>query len=332
MSITLRKGMQNDDVAGDMHTGDHVDDAAGDIRAMRIMKMSGMARCTTGDVDGCLGETYGSYISSLQHSFKEERQKDLAAVLANATGDLMMVLSTRHEICMVDNFISNADKAAPDSTIVIVALDVESHDFCVGRRSTTKNAELRCLDFSSWISDLHSGPSGILTDGAAFSSCIWVKVVLAKPVLLAYAIQSSPHGLLMMDADIVLHGNLPRYVFGHVANATSLVVGMENNKGDSPNTGSIWADSGSIELVRQWISECRTAKKISSAGQGDQDCLDSLQEKSHDDKWLQMIPSHVLAEMAEKGGRLATHYNHVGDKIDRMRRDRVWKPSLDLCK
>jgi hypothetical protein len=307
-----------------------VDDAAGDMRAMRIIKMGLMARHTTGDVDACHEETAGSYISSLQHSFKEEWQKDLAAVLANATGDPMMVLSTRHEICMVDNFISNADKAAPDSTIVIAALDVESNDFCVGRRSTMKNAELRCLDFSSWIAGLHSGPSGILNDNAGFGSCIWVKVVLAKPVLLAYAIQSSPHGLLMMDADIVLHGNLPRYVFGHVANATSLVVGMENR--DGPNTGSIWADSGSIELVRQWISECRTAKKISSAGQGDQDCLDSLQEKSHDDKWLQMIPSHVLAEMAEKGGRLATHYNHVGDKIDRMRRDRVWKPSLDLCK
>lgn len=283
----------------------------------------------SGTEDPCHGETFLSYISRLQGSFKAKWEKDLAAFFAASRRVPMMLVSTRHEICIVDNFLSHADKAAHNHTIVIAGLDVESNAFCSGRRNMMKGATLNCLDLSSWISGIRSGLSGIKNNNAGFMTCAYLKAVLAKPVLLSHAIQVAPHGILMIDADIVLHGNLPGYVHNHLVLGKTLMAGLEAGTYDLPNGGTIWAGKDSGNLMSKWVTSMMVDEKI--AALGDQEFLQNLMAKMPNHDWLQTIPHKILGEEAEKG-RLATHYNGVSNKILKMKKDGVWFPLQDACK
>merc|ERR1719215_407562 len=75
-------------------------------------------------------DTAMGYIDGLELSWKKKWQTDLDAALLNSKRMPIMVVSTRHELCIVDNFVSHAESLALDLYILHVGLDEEAYANC----------------------------------------------------------------------------------------------------------------------------------------------------------------------------------------------------------
>lgn len=276
--------------------------------------------------------TISGYLAGLDASFKSEWKEELETVIAKARGVPMMSIITGDEACLADNFLQNADKALSNSfgTIVLVGLDNDANAFCSSQRNIVKNIALNCLDVSGWIADVV--PSGKI-DGAIFHSSTFLKVVWAKPLLLRYAIKKAQQGVLMLDIDIILHGDLPNEIRALGAGPETLMFGCDNNwcplGSPDANTGSIWAGRDSTDRLDNWIAAESAVNIHGSSNQGDdQTIFNHLIESKHAGT-LGFIPSRILGECAQ-GGRSATHYNCV-NKMKVMSERHVWRPRSAEC-
>jgi len=267
----------------------------------------------------------GGYLDGLELSWNDKWQTDLDAAVLSALAMPIMVVSTRHEVCMVDSFISHAENASLD-TILHMGLDQESHAHCVDRSIKMTGAKLHCLDFSGWIPGLEGGPSGISNDNAGFNSVIFNKVAFSRVVLLKHAVQTARDGVLMIDADIVLHGDLPGFISQIPRSPGVQIMAASGLAPNHPNLGLIWVDKSSTDLLKRWLSALKVHGEL-NGGELDQDIL-----LKTDGFWksFQYIDLAVVGQCAQ-GGRLATHYNCVDSKITKMKEDGVWKPVANIC-
>lgn len=269
----------------------------------------------------------GGFIDGLELSWQDNPgwQADLDKFVLNATKMPVMVVSTRHEVCMVDSFISHAEKAALDSPILHAGMDQESHAHCADRSIKMTSAKLHCLDLSGWIPDIEGGPSGISNDNAGFNGVIFNKVAFSRVVLLKHAVQTAPHGVLLMDADVVLHGDLPEFVSKIRSPGVQFMAALEYSP-DHPNLGLVWADRSSMDLLNRWLSVLKIQGQL-NGGKLDQDLL----YKTEGFRQSAQLIDHAVVGQCATRGTLATHYNCVASKIASMKADGVWKPVADIC-
>jgi hypothetical protein len=284
-------------------------------------------------------------LDKLRSSFKEEWRKQMGEAFRGAVGIPLVAFTSRHEICVAESFLANVESAVPGTSIVMAGLDAESSAFCSDMKGEMDHLSLNCLDLSGWIDGIESGPGGIRNSNAGYLSDVYKRIVWAKPLLLLEAAQAGPEqGVVLMDVDIVLHGDLLKYIQTHLLTGTLLAVGCEGEscniddarKGQA-NTGTVWASRTSADLLKRWFeTEVSELAADEDTKAGDQKFLAHLRRQDDNaSQWLQFIPFEVAHGCGVKGKfptQLATHYNCVGGKIGSMKKNDDWKPVRDECK
>lgn len=281
----------------------------------------------------------GRFLSqSLVASLSERSVRQLHAAIAAETRPLLL-LGTRQEICMLDNFLVHANNTAnPSVAVVHVSLDHPVYVFC-SRRATQlalqkdPRIKLRCLDFSDWLpldttdmSDDSQVDHASRDSSVGFGSCTFQLITWAKPVVLwraAEALDDSKRALFL-DTDVILHGRLQDWCATNESPGTQLMAGNAGSSGEV-NTGSVFVSKESVNLLRDWIGEARLGDS-----KGDQAGLNrALMKQNYS---VQIIPDAVLGECRRSGGSYGRHYTCSAEgKVVRMKIDGVWQPTLAQC-
>eukprot|EP00927_Polykrikos_kofoidii_P086161 TRINITY_DN9574_c1_g1_i3.p1 TRINITY_DN9574_c1_g1~~TRINITY_DN9574_c1_g1_i3.p1 ORF type:complete len:384 (-),score=38.43 TRINITY_DN9574_c1_g1_i3:337-1404(-) len=281
--------------------------------------------------------------SSLSNEYVLELQDQISRSSLHGRVPMLLV-STRRVVCIVDNFLVHASIAAPGAEILLVSLDVESHEFCSERVPQMKNVTLHCLNVSSWLpTSFHRSDKNTSFVVNAGTDCIGRLALWAKPLLLLHAGEQARNGVFLVDADVVLLGNLPEWCASHVASnallmgadewdylrgtpvktVTSKMIRAVRPKSSILNTGTMFATQRSVPLINSWLEE---------AGKGSHD-----QEGLHRailrlNTSIQFIGRKIVGLGCVKRGSMALHCTYMRNKRESLRRQGLWQPSLARCK
>mmetsp|Transcript_63730 Transcript_63730/g.197322 ORF Transcript_63730/g.197322 Transcript_63730/m.197322 type:complete len:329 (+) Transcript_63730:57-1043(+) len=185
------------------------------------------------------------------------------------------------------------------TTAVSAMLEQTSLDACRAMKSNLGAMTLNCVDVTGWISTKRE--AGVLPFQFWWS----------KPVIFELAVESSQHGVLLMDTDIVVYQDLLGYADAAFQEDQSLLLACSADMyGFWYNSGTIYATQRSLPLLRLWVEEnnCYWGK-----GYGDQSALNSLISRNltqlgADSSSVLMMSPHMIGQACHKGSH-ATHYN-----------------------
>lgn len=259
-------------------------------------------------------------LSSLDQTLKQQ----LRSVVSDSKRELL-VTSTRHTMCMFDNFLEHAKKLG-GVKIVHVSMDEPSQQFCLGRSVEVQGVELSCVDFSAWLPiDIEDfGPHALQVDNVGFGTCLYQLATWVKPAVLSVAAAAATDGLLMIDTDVVLFGQLQDWCAQNKRPDAQLVAGDEY--AGLPNSGTVFVTKGSSPMLKAWVGEARVGDPT-----GDQAGLHRVLQKNSGKFTAQIIPRSVVGECAGRGA-LAAHFNCVKDKILAMTQQGLWSPASAQCR
>jgi len=274
------------------------------------------------DVDRFLRE-------DIRNSLDPSSQALLEAAVSAVDGLPIVLVNSKAERCLADNFLVQAHMHAPNTHIVYVSLDQPTQNLCLSHAKLGQT--ISCVDFSHW---LPLDAKSFSNSDSHFGTCITQLFMWTKPFVLLKAAAVAKKGVLFMDADIVLFNDmLPRWIhqhFKHFDNSTSqIMAGTETTQPSlhMPNTGIIFANRDSSDLLEAWVSAARVGDAL-----GDQQGLFEVIKRQPGFKVIQ-IPPEVVGE-CHQGGTAARHYNCAADpnvKGSMMRKDNLWQPTTASC-
>eukprot|EP00450_Noctiluca_scintillans_P034983 CAMPEP_0194538812 /NCGR_PEP_ID=MMETSP0253-20130528/78495_1 /TAXON_ID=2966 /ORGANISM="Noctiluca scintillans" /LENGTH=260 /DNA_ID=CAMNT_0039384993 /DNA_START=92 /DNA_END=871 /DNA_ORIENTATION=+ len=257
-------------------------------------------------------------------SVGERRIAMINKTFGDQTETYMMLVSSQHVFCMLDNFILHADGPLKGRTVVHFALDGIMQNYCQ-RRAKTVSFHMICLDFSGLVPDVDQNVKSRDMDNAGFGSCVYKMMIWARPVILLHAARVARRGVLSMDDDIVLFrgedGSIMDWVERHRRHDVQLVGGCAGPC-MFPNGGTIFVNRNSTSLIEQWLSQ---APKIDEPT-GDQAGLHALL-RSNKTYWLpkiQIIERAVLGQNGRVDGVYGTHFDALPSKVDVMKERGMW--------
>lgn len=254
-------------------------------------------------------------------------------MMKHMSGPAMMITNTFHLNCFVDNFLSMVAKSKESNTTVVVAsLDKKSQAFCLERKSSCEdNLDLRCLDMVGWIGD--GGDPSKAQHGLQFDSCDYIKVTWAKPALLYHAAQASKYPVMMIDSDIVVHGDLLKWIEENQRSDAKIVTGDDGGVSHQrANTGITYVDQRSHAVLDEWTNQAGLAEIVRSA-RGEQEAVTASINITGHMEYLQTIPREIVGQCGQRwsDSPMATHYNCIGKKIMNMTLRDEWQPRDATC-
>mmetsp|Transcript_71329 Transcript_71329/g.127184 ORF Transcript_71329/g.127184 Transcript_71329/m.127184 type:complete len:403 (+) Transcript_71329:72-1280(+) len=291
-------------------------------------------------------------IASIARSFRPQWVSEMKAASAPGTVPIVALIS-RHLLCVADNFLVHVANASRDSSseaktsatpgrqrqqqlalrpvqpVLLASLDRESQQFCLGREQD--GVELYCVDMSGLVPNVAGGPAGIVNDNAGFNTCLYTTILWAKPVAILHALHAFPEGVLFLDVDVVVHGNLLRWLQDkQQKHAEQLIAGFEvaadADPRGTPNTGIIFATVKSLPLVEEWLQQAEDPVHLSNA-LGEQDALFRCK---HIRQRVEIVHKKYVGTCGEHG-IYATHFNCQEDKILSMTKAGWWRPQASEC-
>lgn len=258
-----------------------------------------------------------AFLRNITSSLTEEQEQRIRQAFANET-DQVLVVGSNSTVCQFHNFVAHAAALGAKSSIVHAALDASAQQACEKRRSQG-GLQLTCLDLSDWLPLQDDSFPGAVT----YESCLWYEMVWTKPFLLWKAVQATPQNVLLLDLDMVLHGDVLAYCREHRQSASKLLFARED--GGTFNSGTLFANRASARFLETWISHAGAALV------GTQMALTNTMTSA---RWIsesiQIIPRDIIGQCGLKG-QLATHFNCVDDKISRMKEVHMWAPGVEGC-
>jgi len=258
-----------------------------------------------------------------------------------------LMLATKHEFCMADNWFVHALKATVQPSLFVhVALDKESHTSCLkhfqSRAGSGKgNHTIECVDFSDFLpwSEFES------PDVVGFGSCIYQIFTWMKPLLLKVATSSvvDPSSVVYFDFDIVIHKDMQALLSEGKASIlqTAPSILKTSNEEDAlkelrltkprlPNAGFVSINSNVEELIHLWLQQVPIVYDLN---QGDNAGLIAMLLSPEGKYFKQHM--HVISMkkfgVCRNRGEYATHYNCVADKFEAMQRDGKYRPATQGC-
>lgn len=273
------------------------------------------------------------FLANLTYGLQSDRLSLINRAFANQNNTVVTLVSTRHILCILDNWFVHAEKALGSQVpVVVIALDSEAQNFCT-RQHGIITMRLTCVDFSGWMPDIGEGNVGKKNSNAGFGSCIYQMIVWTKPFFLMHAANVSRYGVFMVDSDVIMLGNLVSWLKDFNANLMKhqvLITGQEGNAGW--NTGTVFATRASVAVIEKWLNFAPLTGRSLSA---DQAGFFKLMEQYADHKVpypLAVIPKQVVGECGHHSKTdLAVHFNCKHDKIAAMRLAGLWKPLSPEC-
>lgn len=273
------------------------------------------------------------FLVNLSDSLDKGRISLITEVFAKQNESVVALISTRHILCILDNWFVHAEHALGSQVPVIhIALDPEVQRFCMQRHQSIA-MRLTCLDLSGWMPDVDEGNLGNRNSNAGLGSCIYQMIVWTKPLFLMHAANVSKYGVLMVDSDVLMFGNIVHWLQdfkAHRPPTEVLITGQEGRAGW--NTGTVFATQASVELLQKWL---KVAPMTARSWSADQAGLFQLMDW-YDAHSLQCpvatIPKEVVGECGQYSHtNLAAHFNCAHDKIAAMRSARLWQPVAPDC-
>lgn len=264
----------------------------------------------------------------LLESISKEEKESLQKAVSGPDYQLLLIADSRNA-CMLDNFIAHTQTHIPGGKIVLITLDEPSQNYCL-RQSSSSNFSMKmhCVDFSRWWQQKqvafgkHLVASG---EHAAFGSTNYHLVCWLKPVALSIALQAVEKGILLIDLDVVLSGNLLDWCIKNDDPATLMMFGDEHGE---INSGTVFATkrTGVDNFMKAWLAEARLDHVTA-----DQGALQGLLRAKPKDYPVKMMPLNITGT-CNAIGKLATHANCNHDKISRLKEIGFWKPVNPQCK
>lgn len=267
-------------------------------------------------------------LANLKHTIPENMLAAMRKTFGSLKEPAYTLSNSMHLTCMVDNFLVMLSQAVAKKTVVVLlSLDQESHSFCTGRKNEP-HIDLRCVDLTGWIEEPPAKKETLKSNGLAFDSCLYIKVTWTKPVLLYHASGMAPHGLIMIDSDIVVHGDLFQWVKEN-RDADAAIITGDDGGWKQPNSGTIYADENSKWLLERWTDTAGTEEVIQSP-RGEQEALFVALKRTKKWKLLQTFPKQAVGQCGRRG-QLATHFNCLGQKIVEMTKRGLWQARDPKC-
>mmetsp|Transcript_57872 Transcript_57872/g.179845 ORF Transcript_57872/g.179845 Transcript_57872/m.179845 type:complete len:343 (-) Transcript_57872:100-1128(-) len=261
-------------------------------------------------------------------TFNEKFATKFARHFANHARPSYVIMAEAREVRLLNNSLAHLasvqEKTKADTMVTVVSLDQDADQAC---RSYTRKMHRRidCVDLSGWIDDDFMG----FQRDNRYLSGVYRFMVALKPLIVYNAVRSSPYGVVFLDADVIVRGDLLGYAQTLAAEAKcSIATSDDTNRHKSTanktNTGIVYAAPSALGIVRQWSERMVPACGCS----GDMPVFNSL--RSHDPrifKDIKLIPDEMVAGRGREAV-YAAHYNNCGetlaDKIVIMKQNGEW--------
>lgn len=249
--------------------------------------------------------------------------------MENLKGPTMLISSTFHVNCYVDNFLSHLARNDFKSRVVVFNLDREAQTFCENRQRRVKaaknesNVETTCINMVPWVDDgvASTGPDRRFHRQLGYDTCDYIRVTWTKPVLMLYAAKFAKYPVMMIDSDIIVHGNIFKWIKENTKPKTRVVVlddgGHSHNR---PNTGITYVDpshkdSTAHDVLFGWVEQAHQ-KSVIESGRGEQESLGAVINATNSWEHIEFIPKDIVGQCGKTNSdyQLATHYNCLGRK------------------
>jgi hypothetical protein len=192
-----------------------------------------------------------------------------------------------------------------------------------GRRPRA-GPKLHCVGLQGWLPGVlfkRDQVAGVKGTG----TCPYNIIIWTKPHILKVAVQASSHGVLMIDTDVVVKGDIFKAAALGLAKKrdASFVTGIENGRADKVNTGTVFVSKtgrGNTEILDEWIKE---NSNWLNDDHGDQAALQAVFNVNH--RLLQWAVTFGDAVgQCSRPAPVAIHYNCYANKLAPMRSQGDW--------
>jgi len=291
----------------------------------------------------CVPENRKTAVRLLQKAFDERLAQGVRDAFAAAEGSVYMTVGEWHTNKMFSNFLAHMKLMSlrDDAVVTVVnaALDEPGHDECeadrrvLAERAPASKLQVVCINLASWLPRpfFSADPTPYDTGYVRFGDCFYSFLVWTKPVVYHAAVDAAKEGVMMVDTDVILYHDLVTYVKQNFANREKLLVtGREGPRGWKANTGTVFANRASLDIIEawrddqiNWINDTYVDQKSLytvlgyDPGRPGQDKLGV---------WQSMNQS-VVGQCA-RAGTQAKHYSCLGYKVKKMFKEGEWKPSI----
>lgn len=273
---------------------------------------------------------FAENLRKLKARFKPEWREQLQDAVQLCEAMPILMIANNKETCLLDNFLAHADSVPRGLDVLVAGLDQTTVDACESATTSLQNVKLQCFDFSTWISDFAQGHTNWTPDemrSENFGSCMYKATVWTKVVLLEVAAAKSS-GVLFMDADIVLHDDLPAWVEANREDDALLMFGDEGN--DKPNSGTVWAGPNSTGVLKKWYDAIQEDEVLLPAASTQAGINFLLKTNPGLEDHIQILPRSAVGQCSKKG-KFASHYNCVKSKVRKMKTHGHWNPRSEEC-
>jgi len=299
----------------------------------------------------CKPENRGKVLNTLLEPWKARYEKGVETAFTGLGEPAMLTIGDAHQNALFFNFMAHVQRTAMKSslnfTVVNVALDTLAHKACGAIRdkmaedemklrirpqkrrgswpSHSHGTHLKCVTLEGWLpADFfqHAEPAGVVGTG----TCSYNMIIGTKPHIMKAAVQGSEHGVLLLDTDVVIKGDIIKESMDRLLlkDAASIVTGIENRNVNRINSGTVFTSKNltfSRIILERWI---QWNSEFLNDDHGDQA---ALQEVFFKDRKLWEDAAVTYAEAVGECSRpapVAIHYNCYDNKLAPMKRQDDW--------
>lgn len=188
---------------------------------------------------------------------------------------------------------------------VSVMMDQTGIDACRAMERNLGAMSMVCLDLTGWIDTYHEPHS--------YPYQYW----WAKPVIYKLAVESSNHGVMLTDLDVVIYQDLIDYTASVFRKHEDIAIACSSELGNfNWNTGIMYAEKKSLPVLQLWVQEnhCYFQKEF-----GDQSAINSVFNRNMSQLGsgamrVYTFPRSVVNQLCVKGTH-AGHYNCIEKQI-----------------
>jgi len=303
--------------------------------------------------ESCRPENRADAADALLSPFEEQYASRVQKVFAGIDGPALLTIGDGHSNPLFFNFMAHVNRTAVEGNlnleVVNVALDELGLRACeanqqrlgagpehgpvgpfgrlrrrLSRGRPRAGPKLHCVSLEGWLPGVlfqRDQVAGVKGTG----TCPYNIIIWTKPHILKVAVQASSHGVLMIDTDVVVKGDIFKAAVEGLKKKrdASFVTGIENARADKVNTGTVFvskAGRGSAEILDEWLRE---NSNWLNDDHGDQAALQAVFNTNH--RLLQWAVTFGEAVgQCSRPAPVAIHYNCYANKLAPMRSQGDW--------
>eukprot|EP00928_Gymnodinium_smaydae_P032819 TRINITY_DN23679_c0_g1_i2.p1 TRINITY_DN23679_c0_g1~~TRINITY_DN23679_c0_g1_i2.p1 ORF type:complete len:638 (+),score=109.84 TRINITY_DN23679_c0_g1_i2:501-2414(+) len=243
----------------------------------------------------------------------------------------IVVMSSWQALCHYDNFLVHAARHW-DGPIITAAFDERSMEWCRRLQGPSLGGlHVECVDLRGLMpeEDTLGVPDAGSTSSNFNANTVFHWIIWMKPLIAVQAALHAKHGVLMLDTDVLLRGDLIGWLH-RFADTRRVNLMFGQDPWEAANIGTLFVSRKSLRFVDAWARLANSSE--ARGGMSDQALFGKcLVELSRLAPLVQMIPANVVGQCGEEGS-MATHYNCKLDKTASMLAAGDWIPQSRRCR